>query len=162
MLVNRDGSRLYVASASTDRISVVDTRARRTITELRDPPEGAGQGSTPNALALSADERTLYVAEADNNAVAVFSLGVADSLVARIPDKELEIVSNREMPNISIIQAPRLEDTNCRELDMPLNKAVGSGTMNVRRNRAAQFCFVASHPARTRNRLYVIARRLKP
>ncbi len=75
MVLSEDGSRLFVASASTDRVAVVDTRERRLITELLDPaPHGPGEGSTPNALALSKDGRRLFVAEADNNAVAVFDL----------------------------------------------------------------------------------------
>ena len=99
MLLNRDGSRLYVASASTDRVLAIDTRTGATVAELRDPPPaGPGEGSTPNALALSADGTRLYVAEADNNAVAVFELspvargtaaliGAAqhDSIAGRIP-----------------------------------------------------------------------------
>ena len=98
MLLNRDGSRLYVASASTDRVAALDTRTGATVAELRDPPPaGPGEGSTPNALALSADGARLYVAEADNNAVAVFDLSPAargtsgaaavhtDSLAGRIP-----------------------------------------------------------------------------
>ena len=95
LLLNRDGSRLFVASASTDRITVVDTRAGRVLTTLADSVEsGPGEGSTPNALTLSSDGRRLYVAEADNNAVAVFELGAAtagtgtggtDRLIGRIP-----------------------------------------------------------------------------
>jgi YVTN family beta-propeller protein len=75
LLLNHDGSRLFVACASTDRVAVVDTRRRHVVTELLDPPPaGPEQGSTPNALALSADESRLFVAEADANAVAVFDL----------------------------------------------------------------------------------------
>lgn len=75
MALSADGRRLFVASASTDRVAVVDTRTREVIAELLDPaPHGPGEGSTPNALALSADGRRLFVAEADNNAVAVFDL----------------------------------------------------------------------------------------
>ncbi len=96
LLLNRDGSRLYVASGSTDRVVVIDTHTRRAITELRDPPpEGPGEGSTPNALSLSDDENRLFVAEADNNAVAVFDLSAKtanragasgnDQLIGRIP-----------------------------------------------------------------------------
>ena len=87
LLLNRDGSRLYVASASTDRVSIVDTRTRRIVGDLGDRvPGGTGEGSTPNALALSADERRLYVAEADNNAVAVFELSPEGGrLLGRIP-----------------------------------------------------------------------------
>jgi YVTN family beta-propeller protein len=87
LLLSADGSRLYVASASTDRISVVDTRGGRVVGELDDGvPNGPGEGSTPNALALSADGRRLFVAEGDNNAVAVFELaGDGGRLLGRIP-----------------------------------------------------------------------------
>ena len=96
LLLNADGSRLFVASGSTDRVDVVDTQARRVIAELHDaPPAGPGEGSTPNALALAPDGRRLFVAEADNNAVAVFDLsartsGIAgdvaqDTLAGRLP-----------------------------------------------------------------------------
>ncbi len=99
LLLNRDGSRLFAVSGSTDRTAVVDTRSRKVITELLDPaPEGPSEGSTPNALALSADGTQLFVAEADNNAVAVFDLSPgtggyeakpsspkADRLAGRVP-----------------------------------------------------------------------------
>jgi sugar lactone lactonase YvrE len=87
MLLTRDGSRLFVASASTDRVAIVDTRTGRVLGALVDTiPGGTGEGSTPNALALSPDERRLFVAEADNNAVAVFDLDAAGGrLAGRIP-----------------------------------------------------------------------------
>lgn len=96
LALNSSGSRLFVASGSTDRISVLDTRTRAVIATLNDAnPAETGEGSTPNALALSADGRRLFVAEADNNAVGVFDLstgtaGVAgangtDALLGRIP-----------------------------------------------------------------------------
>lgn len=77
LLLNADGSRLFIASGSTDRVAVLDTRHREIVTNLLDPPPaGPGEGSTPNALALSSDGTRLFVAEADNNAVAVFDLSV--------------------------------------------------------------------------------------
>jgi YVTN family beta-propeller protein len=96
LVLSADGSRLFVASGSTDRVAVVDTRAMRVVAELRDaPPAGPGEGSTPNALALDAAGTRLFVAEADNNAIGVFDLsattsGIAsatgrDSLVGRVP-----------------------------------------------------------------------------
>ncbi|HKV75956.1 MAG TPA: bifunctional YncE family protein/alkaline phosphatase family protein [Gemmatimonadales bacterium] len=96
VLLNRDGSRLFVTSASTDRIAVVDTRRDTVLKQLADTvPAGPGEGSTPNALALSADGRRLFVAEADNNAVAVFELSAevsgaagatgTDQVIGRIP-----------------------------------------------------------------------------
>ncbi|MGH7583681.1 MAG: bifunctional YncE family protein/alkaline phosphatase family protein [Gemmatimonadales bacterium] len=96
LLLNADGSRLFVASASTDRISVVDTRRNAVIAVLADTIAHApGEGSTPIALLLGPDGRHLFVAEADNNAVAEFELSVAtsgvtgaagtDRLLGRIP-----------------------------------------------------------------------------
>lgn len=96
MLLSPRGTRLFVASGSTDRVSVVDVRAGQVITTLQDPPpQGPDEGTTPNALALSPDGTRLFVAEADANAVAVFDLapqtadlataGGRDALIGRIP-----------------------------------------------------------------------------
>ncbi|MEO8216762.1 MAG: beta-propeller fold lactonase family protein [Acidobacteriota bacterium] len=88
LLLNGDGSRLFVTSSSTDRIAVIDTKRAAVVSVLADrAPYGPAEGSTPNALALSSDEKTLYVAEADNNAVAVFALEKNQSqrLIGRIP-----------------------------------------------------------------------------
>ena len=83
LAINADGTRLFVASASNDRITVIDTKQRRVITEITDtPPGGPGEGSTPNALALSSDGTRLYAAEADNNAIALIDLTPASSGVA--------------------------------------------------------------------------------
>ncbi len=83
LLLNRDGSRLFVASGSTDRVTVLDPRARRAITTIVvTPPGGPGEGSTPNALALSADGRRLFIAEADNNAVSIVDLAATTAGVA--------------------------------------------------------------------------------
>jgi YVTN family beta-propeller protein len=73
--LNPSGSRLFVASGSTDKVSVLDTRTQTVIATLNDAnPAETGEGSTPNALAVSADGARLFVAEADNNAVGVFDL----------------------------------------------------------------------------------------
>lgn len=76
MLLSRDGARLFVVSASTDRIDVIDRRARAVVAWLSDAPASpTREGSTPEGLALSTDGTRLYAAEADNNAIAVFRLG---------------------------------------------------------------------------------------
>ena len=85
LAVNKAGSRLYAALSGSDRIAVVDTKAHKVLAALKDPaPAGPSEGSTPNALALSADETRLFVAEANNNAVAVFDLATS-RLMGRIP-----------------------------------------------------------------------------
>jgi YVTN family beta-propeller protein len=96
LLLSPDGSRLFAASGSTDRVSVIDTRNQSVVATLIDAsPAATGEGSTPNALALSPDGTRLFVAEADNNAVAVFDLSAStsgastgsgnDMLAGRIP-----------------------------------------------------------------------------
>ena len=52
LLLNADGSRLFVASGSTDRVVVVDTKSHAIIAELNDAPPGSpGEGSTQCARA---------------------------------------------------------------------------------------------------------------
>jgi YVTN family beta-propeller protein len=85
LLLNADGSHLFVASASTDRVGVIDVVSRRVLHWLTDPPpDGVTEGNTPNALALASDGSRLFVAEADANAVAVFDLQ-SNALLGRIP-----------------------------------------------------------------------------
>ncbi|HWZ58563.1 MAG TPA: SMP-30/gluconolactonase/LRE family protein [Gemmatimonadaceae bacterium] len=85
LLLNHDDTRLYVTSASTDEVDVIDPKTAAVATRLHDPtPANTGEGSTPNALALSADGHRLFVAEADNNAIAVMD-AVRDTLLGRIP-----------------------------------------------------------------------------
>jgi YVTN family beta-propeller protein len=71
--------RLFVACASTNNVSVIDTK-RGVVTETiftalfpRSP-----EGSTPDALAVSPDGQTLYVANADNNCIAVIDVSERD------------------------------------------------------------------------------------
>jgi DNA-binding beta-propeller fold protein YncE len=79
------GTSLYVTLAGSDRIAVVDTKLRKVARYLHDAALGAPpEGSTPNAAAITSDGRRLLVAEADNNAIAVFDLAIG-RLLGRIP-----------------------------------------------------------------------------
>jgi DNA-binding beta-propeller fold protein YncE len=79
------GTRLYVTLAGSDRVAVVDTRLRRVARYLHDAAPGAPpEGSTPNAVALTSDAKRMLVAEADNNAVAVFDVATG-KLLGRVP-----------------------------------------------------------------------------
>jgi hypothetical protein len=80
-----NGSRLYVALAGSDRVATVDARSRKVTGYFHDSAPGAPpEGSTPNAISISADRKRLFVAEADNNAVAVFEL-TTGKLLGRVP-----------------------------------------------------------------------------
>ncbi|MGE3821791.1 MAG: hypothetical protein AB7I30_20450, partial [Isosphaeraceae bacterium] len=67
--------RLFVACASSNCVSVIDTR-RGIVTETIYTPlfPRSPEGSTPDALAIAPDGATLYVANADNNCVAVIDV----------------------------------------------------------------------------------------
>src|SRR6266704_6844108 len=79
------GTRLYVTLAGSDRMAIVDTKLRKVARYLHDAAPGAPpEGSTPNAVAITSDGRRLLIAEADNNAVAVFDVA-ASKLLGRVP-----------------------------------------------------------------------------
>jgi YVTN family beta-propeller protein len=73
--LTHDGKRLYVANANSDTVSVIDTVVHRVVESISVKPDPSLLfGSLPNALALSPDESTLFVANGGNNALAVVKL----------------------------------------------------------------------------------------
>jgi YVTN family beta-propeller protein len=81
MILDRAGDRLFVANGNDDTVSVVDTATNKvteTIAVLAPTDvladERGLKGANPNGLALSPDERTLYVTNGATNAVAVVEL----------------------------------------------------------------------------------------
>lgn len=73
LLLNKAQSRLFVANAGSDTVSVIDTSSDKVLkTILVRPDDLRGlPGATPNGLALNPSEDTLFVTLADMNAVAV-------------------------------------------------------------------------------------------
>jgi YVTN family beta-propeller protein len=82
LVLNRAGTRLYVADAGSDAVSVVDVAAGREVGRIPTiaPPDAIPdhiarlRGSNPNALALAPDERTLYVTNGGNSTLSVLAL----------------------------------------------------------------------------------------
>lgn len=75
LLLNKNGTHLFVANANDNSVSIIDTRSQKLIETLSTslfPTQLTG--STTNGLALSKDEKTLYIANADNNCLAVFNV----------------------------------------------------------------------------------------
>jgi len=107
VLLSKDESQLYVANSLSDTISVVDTAKNKILstvllrpTMVRDLP-----GATPTAMALGADEDTLYVTLSDMNCVAVVDIddaalrgyiptGWYPSALALAADKKSLLVAN--------------------------------------------------------------------
>lgn len=75
MAIHPDGTRLFVANANSDLISVINTKTDEVIKELSSKPMAELPfGSAPNDLAISPDGNTLYVANGGNNLIAVIDL----------------------------------------------------------------------------------------
>lgn len=82
MILNAKQDLLFVANSLDNSVSVIDLRQRsadgknikvlETLNAALYPD--APNGSTTNALALSEDEKKLYIANADNNCLAVFDV----------------------------------------------------------------------------------------
>ncbi len=75
--VHPKDDRIFVANASSNSVSVIDTiRGVVVETIVTSLFPLAPEGSTPDALAVAPDGETLYVANADNNCVAVIDVRV--------------------------------------------------------------------------------------
>lgn len=75
MAANAAGTRIFVANSDADSVSVIDTTTDQEIERIDVRlAEKALPGASPEGVALSADEKTLYVANAHSNAVAVVAL----------------------------------------------------------------------------------------
>lgn len=81
ILLNKAATRLYVAVDNADEISVVDTTTNKVAQMLSVvapagllPAGNLPRGANPNSLALSPDEKTLYVTDGGTNAVALVDL----------------------------------------------------------------------------------------
>jgi YVTN family beta-propeller protein len=96
MIFNKDQSRLFVANGNDDTVSVIDTTANtvaETVSVVAPTSvlanTGNLKGANPNGLALSPDEKTLYVTDGATNAVSVVQRdpagATASSVVGLIP-----------------------------------------------------------------------------
>jgi len=80
-----DGKTLFAVETNRNLVAAVDVVSRRVVRQISIAlgPQGPGtpsadalpDGSTPNALALAPDGRSLFVANADDDAVAVVDVG---------------------------------------------------------------------------------------
>jgi len=86
MALNPDRTRLFVACANSDIVSVIDTNTDEVIEKIsvhlqKDLPFG----SAPNALTISADGKYLYVANGTDNTICVVQIGTPSRVVGYIP-----------------------------------------------------------------------------
>ena len=90
MVLSKDGSRLYVANANSDIISVIDTKEDLLLKSIETKPRTELPfGSAPNALILGASGKLLYVANGANNSLAVIDLDT-DKVTGLIPQDGIQ------------------------------------------------------------------------
>lgn len=79
LLLNKEQSKIFVSNGGSDTISIIDAVSRkvRQTVSLRPNAFRGRRGFSPLGSCLSADEKTLYVALADLNAVAIVDLASA-------------------------------------------------------------------------------------
>jgi YVTN family beta-propeller protein len=80
-VLNPSQTRLFVAQDNSDSVAVIDTASNKVIAEIHVtapaeayPNAQRYRGANPNSVALSPDEKTLYVTNGGENAVAVVRL----------------------------------------------------------------------------------------
>jgi len=107
MTANAEGARLFVANSDADTVSVIDTATDQEVERIDVRlAESALPGASPEGLALSDDDQTLYVANAHSNAVAVVLLSdrvrgrrKADKMVSVAKSKVLGFIPTGQYPS---------------------------------------------------------------
>ncbi len=75
LVLDKKGNFLYTANANSNSVSVINLNSQSVIETLSTAINpNAPIGSTTNSVALSTDNKTLYIANADNNYLAVFDV----------------------------------------------------------------------------------------
>jgi len=81
LILNHAQNRLFVALDNVDAIAMIDTQSNRLLSKIQTiapkslfPNPGHLHGASPNNVAISADDQTLYVTNSGTNSVAVIAL----------------------------------------------------------------------------------------
>ncbi len=75
MILTQDGQTLYVSCANSNSVHTIDTETGKTLETISSALyPSAPNGSTPNSISLSRDERVLLVANATNNNIAAIDV----------------------------------------------------------------------------------------
>jgi YVTN family beta-propeller protein len=82
IISSKNGRYVYITNSNSDNVSVIDARKKtlsETISVKLQPEVNTFFGDSPDGLCLSPDEKTLYVANGMDNALAVVRLGKQSS-----------------------------------------------------------------------------------
>ncbi|MFA5974150.1 MAG: bifunctional YncE family protein/alkaline phosphatase family protein [Lentimicrobiaceae bacterium] len=93
IVASKDGKFVYVSNANSDNISSISTTTdvvTETISVRLMPEKNPYWGDSPNGMAISQDDKTLYVANGMDNALAVVELGRESCSKAEEKESEIE------------------------------------------------------------------------
>lgn len=147
MILNDDQSLLYVAVDNADVITVIDTQHKTVIDNIHSvAPEGLlrlakqYRGASPNGLALSPDQKTLFVTNRGTNSVAV----IRDShVVGLIPtgwypsdvvvdrNNQLYIVNTQSVPGPNAANCLGYQTVPCPVKNSPIRFAPNQYILNL-------------------------------
>ena len=127
MALSPDGKKLFITSANSNELTIVDTMAKKAIQILNlSPYPGASRsGSTPNDITISKDGKNVYLVSADNNCVNVVDVsGNRARGTGSIPtgwyptavkltsdDKTLFVANGKGLSSKSNVKGPQPTDT---------------------------------------------------
>jgi YVTN family beta-propeller protein len=84
LVLNKKGDFLFVANGGDNSVSIINTQTRKLVEVISSAVHPTRlTGSTTNGLALSDDEQMLYIANADNNCLAVFNVAEKGKSVSK-------------------------------------------------------------------------------
>lgn len=127
MMMNRAQTRLFVVNSNGDTVSVIDTRTDAVIETINVRiAEREPIGASPEGLALNQDEKTLYVANAHANAVAVVQL--ADRPSAALRSKLLGFIPTGKYPSAVAVVGNKLFIANGKGTGMQNSSLVVTDT----------------------------------
>jgi len=138
MLMNAAGTRIFVVNSNADSVSVIDTTTDQEVERIDVRlAEGALPGASPEGLALSDDEQTLYVANAHSNAVAVVLL--SDKLRGRMKaDRMITVPKSRILGFIPTGQYPSAVAVADGKLFIGNGKGTGFEASSMRVNNSGR------------------------
>ncbi|CAN5711352.1 hypothetical protein BH09MYX1_BH09MYX1_02340 [soil metagenome] len=87
VVATHDGTTLFVADSGSDTVSVIDRMTLRVSETIDVLPHGSvlARGANPNAVALSPDEKLLFVSEGGLNAIAIVERGAPSRVLGFVP-----------------------------------------------------------------------------
>jgi YVTN family beta-propeller protein len=139
IISNDAGTYVYVANGNSDNVSVISTANDQLIKNISVRLNGSEDnflGDSPNALALSSDNATLYVANGLDNAIAVISLSAPDA-TGMIKDSLKGFIPTQAYPGGIVINGNKmfvtnLEGTGARvEVNGAYNSHIQDATVSI-------------------------------